>query len=125
MRTVRGKLHYHNTWIIAKMDNDIAEYYQWLIFKETLLKAQTPKEGAHVTVLAGKYEKPKVDGLWKKHEDVEIFFHYDSYLHFDGTYFWLTGESSFLSAVRTDLGLSPTPFHPFHLTVGNLKHDKN
>lgn len=122
---VEGRLHYHNTWIILKVDNDFAKYYKWLIQRHTLLKIQLPKEGAHVTVLAGKYEKPKVDGLWKKHENAVVLFEYDPYLHFDGLYFWVTGHSAFLSKIRITMGLNPTPFHPFHITIGNLKNEQD
>lgn len=121
-----GKIEYKNDgWVIMNVDKSLINYYKFWVERFAGRKLSTSYHGSHVTVVAGKYDK----GLtkhprWKEHHGELVKFQYDSYIYTDrdwfcqGEYFWLRIHCNELIQIRTDLGLKPTPFHPFHSTIG-------
>lgn len=118
----KGKLEYYTKWLILLVDDSIAEYYRHLIHLwDRRLVLQHPKHGAHITVIAGKYEDVGNHRHWKKyhHEEIEVKYSID--IGTDGCYFWLPVECEKIQEIRVELGLQPKTPIPWHLTVGNLK----
>lgn len=120
-----GIIRYKGEWIIVEAPFGIVNYYKFWVEKFLGKKISTSYHGCHITVLAGKHEK----GLdkhpaWGKYEGAKVPFIYSGDIRTDtkwftqGKYFWLPVECKFLEKVRGELGLKPTPFHPYHLTIG-------
>jgi hypothetical protein len=118
----KGNLHYYTRWLILLVDDSIAEYYRHLIYNwNRRLVLQHPKHGAHITVIAGKYEYVGNHQCWKKYHNQEVEFQYSIDIGTDGCYFWLPVECKRIEEIRVELGLPPKIPIPWHLTVGNLK----
>lgn len=114
-----GTLHYFNTWIVLKADDEIARYYRYWVKKTYYTQLNTPYNGAHVTVLAGKYTEPANKEFWGHHENEKIEFSYDSSVQITDHYYWLPVQCQRLIEIRRELGLSDQPYWPYHLSIGN------
>ena len=119
-----GKLlYYPSWWLIVKVDEDVCRYYRNLIhFHNRPLRLNPSKHGAHITVIAGKYEKPEgaYAKLWGKYEGERIDFKYSPEINTNGEYFWMEVQCKRIEDIREELGLTPKILHPWHLTVGNI-----
>ena len=119
-----GKLlYYPSWWLIVKVDEDVCRYYRNLIhFHNRPLRLNPSKHGAHITVIAGKYEKPDEEHeyLWGKWEGEHIHFGYSSEIDTNDEYFWAPVKCTRIEDIREELGLPPKILHPWHLTVGNI-----
>ena len=105
-----------------KVDDEICEYYRRLVnIRNPSLKLNPPRDGAHITVIAGKYERPDASHahLWGKFEGNIVEFSYHREILSDGRYFWLTVECPRIEEIRQELGLIPKIPIPWHLTIGN------
>jgi len=113
-------LYYPTWWLIAKVEGDICKYYRTLVkFYNRSLKLNPPKHGAHITIIAGKYEKPSNENLWNKYQGDRIEFEYDPFITIDREYFWVEVKCKRIEDIREELGLPRTIIHPWHLTIGN------
>ena len=124
MYSGRGILHYHINWLVVYTDDEIGRYYRAIITREhPSVKLNSPMHGAHITVIAGKYETPpKKDLYWGLYEGEIVDFQYSPEIHFDdGLYYWLTVECKRIEDIREELGLLPKIRFAWHLTVGNTK----
>lgn len=115
---IKGKVRYTTAWAFIEFPADISDYYvavvRWLWGR----KLSAPLNGPHITLIAGKYEWVGDHPLWRLHEGREIEVTYGNLMHFK-SYWWLTVEEDReLRKFRNELGLSDTPKHPFHLTIG-------
>jgi len=119
-----GKLlYYPSWWLIMKVDEEICRYYRNLIhFHHRSLQLSPSRNGAHITVIAGKYEKPDEEHkrFWNKYQDEEVNFKYSPEINTDGEYFWMEIECKRIEEIREELGLTPKIPQPWHLTVGNM-----
>lgn len=119
-----GHLVYHRTWLIVKVNDEVCEYYRHLanLYNRTLCLNQ-PRDGAHITVIAGKYEliDDSHKHLWNKYQNDRIDFKYNISIGDDGEYFWLPVECERIEEIRNELGLKRRIPIPWHLTIGNLK----
>ena len=114
-----GKLKYKGNWLTLDCNNGIPRYYAWWINKVLGVKVTTPLHGAHITVVAGKYEDKTSHENWGKHQGKKIKFTYqESSVLYNDHYWWLRVLCPELVEVRRELGLSDTPHHPYHLTIG-------
>ena len=109
-------------WIILDCDPEIGKYYRHLYYlftnkTESLLR---PAWNEHISVAAD--EEPPNKEFWEQHTGEIVLFQYDTEIRFDSIYCWLDVYSERLKQIRVELGLSPEPFYPLHLTVGNRKH---
>jgi len=117
-----GKLHYYTKWLILLVDDEIAKYYQHIIYLwDRRLKLNHPMHGAHITIIAGKYEDVSNHPNWKKYHNHKIEFEYSVDIGTNGCYFWLPVKCKQFEDIRVELGLSPTIPYPWHLTIGNSK----
>ena len=116
-------LYYPSWWLIVKVNEDVCRYYRNLIhFYRRSLQLNPSKHGAHITVIAGKYEQPNDDYkyLWNKYEGEIIDFKYNSEINTDDEYFWISVECKRIEDIRKELGLPPKIKWPWHLTIGNI-----
>lgn len=118
-----GKLEYrHNWWLVVEVNEDICSYYRKLImFYNPILKLNKPKYSAHITVIAGKYEKPVNEQYWNKYSGQIIEFQYNPEIIIDGVYFGIRVQCEKIEDIREELGLNRKIITPWHLTVGNIK----
>lgn len=119
-----GKLlYYPSWWLIIDVDEEICRYYRHLIrFYNPSLQLNPSRNGADITTIAGKYEKPDIEHeyLWNKYEGEKIDFRYNPKINTDGEYFWMEVECERIEEIRKELGLTPKIIQPWHLTVGNI-----
>ena len=116
-------LYYPSWWLIMKVDEEICRYYRNLIhFHYRSLQLNPSRNGAHITVIAGKYEKPdeECERFWNRYQDEEVNFKYSPEINTDGEYFWMEVECKRIEEIRIELGLTPKIPQPWHLTVGNI-----
>lgn len=116
-------LYYPSWWLIVKVDEEVCGYYRRLIhFHNRPLRLNPSKHGAHITVIAGKYEKPDAEHeqFWNKYQGELINFNYSPDIATNGEYFWMEVDCPRIEEIRTELGLTPKIIHPWHLTVGNI-----
>jgi hypothetical protein len=109
-----GILRYSRSWLVVDCCDDLAKYYRRYIKQKCLV---APPYGSHITVVAGTYEKNIARESWGKYEGVEIEFTYSHDVKYGDGWYCLEIKSDFLSSIRLELGLKPTPKWPFHLTV--------
>lgn len=118
--SAKGKLRYNNDWIILECPQNIVNYYAWWVNRLTWKKGSTPYHGAHVTVVAGKYQKVTHHPNWKKHQNLVVDFEYSNIIEYakqdDGTYYWLPVRCPILEDIRLELGLDRKPKWQYHLT---------
>lgn len=123
--SAKGVIRYRGDWVILDCPHDVINYYKFWVEKFIGKKISTSYHGSHVTVIAGKYDKGySKHPLWGKYEGQVVEFLYESKIYTDhdwftrGEYFWLRVDAPILAQLRTELGLKPQPFHPYHLTIG-------
>ena len=125
MKAFRSKAklaYYPSWWLIAYADDELCKYYRSLINREhRSIKLNPPRHGAHITIIAGKYEEPANKEPWGRYQDEVIEFQYEPEVKTNGEYFWLTVSCPRFEQIRTELELNPTIPIPWHLTVGNLR----
>lgn len=115
-----GILYYYPSgWMVLKVSDSIILYYKYWVQKSLGIKLNAPRSGAHITVVAGKYENPSLSSLWNKYHGDTIDFEYNCNVQQMDHYFWIEVKSQKLKEIRNELGLSDRPYYPFHLTVGN------
>lgn len=116
----KGKLNYYTTWLLIDVDGDICKYYRVLAHKHNpLFKLNPSKHGTHITAIAGKYEIPANQDLWKKYQGEVVDFEYNPDIISNDKYFWLEVKCNRIEDIREELGLPRTIIHPWHLTIGN------
>lgn len=117
--------------IIAEVDQGISDFYRSLIPK--YYYANPMRYMAHITIVRTNKESPTDLKAWGKYEGLQIKFQYKSYIHFDGTYFWLNAYSEDIGAIRKELGLpifrDDRAFggvlrQEYHITIANTKEQK-
>ncbi len=114
----KAKVEYHMSWIIAKCDDALVEYYRWWFWKEKHIKLMRPKFGAHISIVRGEEEGIK-EGNWEVNHDGELItFQYTPDILEVYNYVWLQVYGEDLNKVREKVGLSREPLKPFHMTVG-------
>lgn len=128
-----------NNWIVIEADPTVVNYYKWWIERFTWKKISTSYHGPHITVLAGKHEKPKSLLHWGKYHDEKVEVFYDGVIHcnefyvtenddkgkpqkFKAQYFWLRVDCPKIAKIREQLGLKPKLKFETHLTIGYLRH---
>lgn len=114
--------------VIAEIDQNISDYYRSLIPKYYYAVPQRYR--SHITIVRTKKESPSKLEFWGKHQGRQITFHYESYIYFDGTFFWLNAYSEEIGEIRQELGLpkyrDDRAFggvlrNEYHITIANVK----
>lgn len=107
-----------HTLILDLPSEDLAEYYQWFLFKKygTHFKLQSPMFGTHVTVIRPQ-EVDLKHFAWLKYQDKELTVKYSPAMLERHWEFWsLTIFSKELVEIRREFGLR-TDFR-LHMTIG-------
>lgn len=118
----KGQLIYTESgWVKLVPHRSIGIYYRWWISCTLHRAVNMPFHDYHVTVINGRYQDCRQHKVWKKHHLKKISFSYSNEIESDQTSFWLPIKSRELEEIRGELGLSPFPYWPFHLTIANLK----
>ena len=114
----KAKIEYHTSWIIAKCDDELVEYYRWWFWKTKHIKLMRPKFGAHISIVRG-FEEGIKQGNWEINLDGEqITFYYTPDIVEIVNYVWLPVYGDDLGMIREKVGLDREPIKPFHMTVG-------
>ena len=113
-----AKVEYHTTWIIAKCDDALVDYYRWFYCKRKWIKLMRPRNGAHISLARGE-DEGIMEGSWERNLDGEIIqFNYSNDLIERGNYIWMPVWGESLYNIREKVGLKREPILPFHMTVG-------
>jgi len=118
-----GILHYYPTWwLIVRVPGDVCKYYRKLVFYNRFLRLNPSKCESHITIVAGKYERPDeaYASLWGKYEGERIEFKYSPEIDTNDEYFWAKVECKRIEDIREEMGLPPKILYPWHLTIGNI-----
>jgi len=120
MFTAKAELEYHNSWLIAKCDQELLEYYRWWFWRKTHLWLMKPRWGAHISVVRGSEEEQPVERIYEhQRENLKITFHYSNELiHQPYGYVWMPVWGKDIEDVREECGVPRSPMMPFHMTVG-------
>jgi hypothetical protein len=109
-----------NTWVIAKVDNSITDYYCWWLERVYGIKLSRPAWGTHVTIVN---DKDRVTDLDRFNEVKEKFNSKFCQIQFDVNIkkvwqFWSLDvySNGMFKEIRRSLGLNPD--FPFHITIG-------
>jgi len=110
--------------LVVIVDPELHRLFRSLVPRYYICRPQ--RYPPHITVVRG--EAPKTDA-WERHAGRSIQFEYDTYLHYDGTYWWFNCYSDLLTSIRLELGLPssyrltrpPDGAECFHSTIGNSK----
>lgn len=129
-------------WLILECNTDIIRYYKYWISKhgtktissvDWLRSAGLPNYGSwkmtsrgvtvtesawksHISVIKG--EEPEFKDKWQIYQGRRVKFEYDNYIETNGAHWWLRVYSRDLQVIRKELGLTPLPLAPFHITIG-------
>ncbi|RKZ54677.1 MAG: hypothetical protein DRR16_13710 [Candidatus Parabeggiatoa sp. nov. 3] len=108
-------------WLIIECDPELGRYlrYQFKIKTYQTQSVQAPLWGTHISVIRN--EEPPLKTNWEKLQAQEIEFEYDSTIQETEGYLWVAVQCEAALKHRAELGLSPEPELPLHLTLGNLK----
>ena len=120
----------HSSWkkhIIAFIDEpDFCAYFSWFIKKRYSLNIHYPIRDVHLTVVNDKL----VDGInasERKYSRSKSMFSgkviditYDLDIRTDGRSWWFKAQSDDAIILRQHIGLKPTPYFGFHITVGRV-----
>ena len=115
-----AELDYYNSWVIAKCDDGLLDYYRWWFWRKRGIWLEKPKWGAHISIIRGKEEINPVSFLFEyKRDNPKIEFYYSNLIeqHEKG-YVWLPVWSKDLNNVREECGLPSRPIMGFHMTIG-------
>lgn len=109
---------------IVLFNDDVCEYYQWLLKKRFNIELNKPLRGSHYTVINDKYDN--ID-LWnkvkKRHDGTQIDVYYNTNLRSNVEHWWLKAYSIQGYDIRKELNLGMPFFNP-HITIG-LANNKN
>lgn len=115
--------------LILEIDEEIKRLYFSLIPKYKDVSPQ--KYRAHISVIR-KEKLPVNMEAWGRHEGKEIPFFYVPLHRHGEVYWWIDAFSTELEDIRLELGVGldsrwqPPPGyrHIFHISLGNMKHQK-
>jgi hypothetical protein len=110
-------------WCIAKVDEEIAHYYRWLLLKHGVETYEPNKLwGFHISAIKGEAPKENKDS-WAKLNGSTVNFFYGNYTNYsNGRHSWLDCYSEELCELREFYGLRTEERKlKFHMTLGRLK----
>lgn len=113
----KAKLQYHTSWVVAKCDDELVEYYRWWYYKMFYVKLMRPRMGAHISIVRGE-EENITQGNWERNiNGKEIKFYYSNEIKDVYNYVWMPCWGNDLDEVRKELGLGE-PIKSYHMTIG-------
>ena len=110
-------------WLFARVDPGIVHFYSWLAKTNGWNIIPGSRYGFHISVVLG--EKPKNISIWNSLNKQAYKYKYSIKTETNYKYAWLRVQSKCFEQIRLSLGLKPTPYIPFHLTLGRFHHVKS
>ena len=109
-------------WAILKCDDNFTNYYNKLFqlafpYRNGNIHGRITRTvlGSHLSFIRQEFVDPS---LWGLNKNKLVEFEYDPYPQFNNQYVWFNVKCDYLSKLRVELGLTPNPKMPFHLTIG-------
>lgn len=125
-----GKVQYYSEYLVAYVDQGIADFYRALIPKSRCVTRQ--RYPAHTTIVREGIDfPPNKQAVWNKHEGSVIELRYNSIIRNSQNYYWLDVVSKDIERIREELGLQNKVYDMeppegyaklFHITLGNIKN---
>ncbi len=111
-------------WLVIDADPELGRLLRHLYFLgcHRVSKANPPLWGAHISVIRG--EEPPEKAAWKRYDGQPIEFDYDPTVRETEGYLWVPVTCDIALSHRLELGLPREPVPAMHLTIGNLKHER-
>jgi hypothetical protein len=127
-------------WLVIECCDDLARYYRSLFnhVNRAWYQLHAPAWGSHISVVCDEIPASENLQFWEAHDGEEVEFFYEPILYTaalevtgneprviplepgynNGQYVWLDVRCERAIELRRELGLSPEPFYPLHLTIG-------
>lgn len=116
-----GTLYYgqNSNYLVLNCCPELGKLYRSLFYLEVykIRKIQRPLWGEHITIIRNEDISDK--SLWNKYQDEVVEFEYIPPVEFNRYYFWIPVICPRFSEIRVELGLTPEPICPYHVTIGN------
>ncbi len=109
---------------LIETECDLEHYYAWFLETRFNLKLNKTIRGTHISFIADRYDPTQWDEVAQTFHGNEITFYYEIEPRSNGEHWWLRVHSPEAIAIREAIGLTPEPFHAFHLSLG-YANDKN
>jgi hypothetical protein len=121
----------HSAWkkhVIAFIDEpDFCDYFSWFIKKRYNLALVPPIRGVHMTVVNDRLsdgidsDETKYRRSKELYDGMMIDINYNTDVRTDGKYWWFNAQSNDALFIRQQIGLKPTPYFGFHITVARVE----
>lgn len=111
------------TWkqvAVCLFQDDLSNYYSWLVRRRTGLELIRPMRGPHFTLINDKMDKNYYDNIVSKLGESEIQVDITDVINTNGQDWWVRVESEAALHVRTKFGLGK-PYWGFHISIGQVK----
>ena len=108
--------------VIARIDGDLCDYYNWFIKKRYNINLATPLRDTHLTIINDRMDNNQDEYKTAKrlYNGTAIDIHYNVDVRSEGTQWWLRANSNDAVYIRKKAGFDPEPHFNFHITVGRL-----
>lgn len=125
-------LQYYEEYLVAYVDQGIADFYRSLIPKSHYVCGQ--RWPAHITVIREGMIPPNKSRFWGRYDRKKVKIQYSPITQMKSDYYWLNVVSKDLEKIYAELGMEfriydehkpPEGFRKFfHITIGNTKYRK-
>src|SRR5262245_2828208 len=111
-------------WLIIDCDPDLGRYLRHQFTAATYRTRQVQAQlwGTHVSVIRG--EEPPLKQGWERLNGAEVEFEYELPLRETEGYLWVPVLCEVALRHREELGLARDPYPPLHMTIGNLRQER-
>ena len=123
-----GKQSEWKKHVIAFIDEpDFCEYFSWFLKKRYSLTLVAPIRGVHMTLVNDRLTDG-IDATPTKYKSSKELYNgmvididYNLDVRTDGKYWWFMARSNDALFIRKQIGLKPTPYFGFHITVARVE----
>jgi hypothetical protein len=117
-----GTKRFEPWWALLLCDQQIIDYYAWLLLRRGIAIHKGSAWGAHVCFVRG--EEPADKSVWGV-DPGPVTFHYSNVVRWDNGYHaWLNVWCPALTEIRNKLGLKARARTYYHLTLGRLVFER-
>lgn len=121
----------HSAWkkhaIAFINEPDFCAYYSWFLKKRYNLTLVAPIRGVHMTIINDRLSdgvnatEEKYMRSKELYDKKMITIEYNTDVRTDGKYWWFNARSNDALFIRQEIGLKPTPYFGFHITVARVE----
>jgi len=109
--------------VVVEFDGDTYAYYAWFIKNRYGIELNKPLRGTHITIVSDIVDNDIYEQARKVFDGKELTIEYDpTEVRTNGGHWWLKAYSVDAENIRRAIGLDPTPYFGFHLTLGVATH---